>query len=115
MAETTISSVPIMESAEGTVWKTIFSRIVAKTICVYIAIEPRPAVSRWSPMIIKNCAMKPKIPIMTNRASQSIRVEMTIGLFVAIIPTIDATMHINEKDVIECKACARFPMARSDI
>jgi hypothetical protein len=24
--------------------------------CVYIAIEPQPAVSRWSPMIIKNYA-----------------------------------------------------------
>ena len=60
---------------------------------------------------------------------------MTIGFFVAIIlgldavgsvlrynddkqqiyPTTDATMHINEEDVIECKACARFPMALSDI
>ena len=79
--------------------------------------------------------MKPKIPVMTNRASQSIQVEMTIGFFIAIIlgldavgsvlrynddkqqiyHTIDAMMHINEKDMIECKACARFPMAQSDI
>ena len=27
-------------------------------------------------------------------------------------PTIDTTMHIDEKEFIECKGCARFPMAR---
>jgi hypothetical protein len=71
---------------------------------------------------------------MNNRASQSIRAGTTTGVFVAIIlrcsdieslensgynnneqqayPTIDTTMHIDEKNVIECKGCARFPMAR---
>jgi hypothetical protein len=71
---------------------------------------------------------------MNNRASQSIRVGTTTGVFVAIIlkcndvtslvnpgyknneqqayPTIDTTMHIAEKKVRECKGCARFPMAR---
>ena len=80
------------------------------------------------------CATKPKIPIMNNRASQSIRVGITTGVFVAIIlecndvaslvnsrykyneqqayPTIDTTMHMDEKNVRECKGCARFPMAR---
>jgi hypothetical protein len=71
---------------------------------------------------------------MNNRASQSIRVGTTTGVFVAIIlecndvaslvnpgyknneqqayPTIDTTMDIDEKNVRLCKACARFPMAR---
>ena len=78
--------------------------------------------------------MKPKIPTMNKRTSQSIRVGTTTGVFVAIIlkcndveslvnpgyknneqqayPTKDTTMHIDEKNVIECKGCARFPMAR---
>jgi hypothetical protein len=78
--------------------------------------------------------MKPKIPIRINRASQSIRVGTTTGVFVAIIlkyndvaslvnpgydnnekqayPTIDTTKHIDDKNVRECKGCARFPMAR---
>ena len=71
---------------------------------------------------------------MNNRASQSIRLGTTTGVFVVIIltcngvgwvvnpgyksneqqayPTIDTKVHIDEKDVRECKGCARFPMAR---
>ena len=80
------------------------------------------------------CVTKLKISIMNNRASQSIRVGTTTGVFFAIIlkcnnvaslvnpryknneqqayPTIDTTMHIDEKNVRECKGCTRFPMAR---
>ena len=71
---------------------------------------------------------------MNNRASQSIRLGTTTEVFVAIIlkcndvgslvntgyknneqqayATIDTTVHIDEKNVKECKGCARFPMAR---
>ena len=71
---------------------------------------------------------------MNNIVSQSIRVGTTTGVLVAIIlkcndggslvnpgyknyeqqayPTIDATMHIDAKKVIECKGCIRFPIAR---
>ena len=76
----------------------------------------------------------PKIAIMNNRATQSIRVEKTTGVFVAIIlkcnevasllnpryrkndhqayPKTDTMTHIDEPKFIECKGCARFPMAR---
>jgi len=68
---------------------------------------------------------------MTNRASQSIRAGIIIGLFVAIslqvesmvrlkyndsehqsYPIVDTTMHIDAKKVVVCIGCARFPMAR---
>ena len=71
-----------------------------------MANELRPAVSRWSAMVNNTyayeiftvngelyitshksitCPTKPKIPIMNNRASQSIRVGTITGVFVAII------------------------------
>ena len=72
---------------------------------------------------------------MSKRASQSTRVGTITEVFVTIIlkcnnfeslvnlgyrnyeqqayPTIDAMMHIEEKEFIECKGCARIPMARS--
>ena len=79
------------------------------------------------------CATKPNIPARSDRLSQSILVETTTGVLVAIIlksnildhfvrpkfngdeqayPTIDTMVDINEKNVWECKGCARFPMAR---
>ena len=82
-------------------------------------------------MNLQTCAAKPNIPIMNNKASQSIRVGTITGVFVAIIlkcndvvnpgdkdngkqtyPIIDTTTHIDEKKVTECIGCARFPMAR---
>ena len=54
-ADDRMIAVPRIESGGGVVWKKTRSKTSAKMTCTYIAIVPRPAVSRCSPVVIVIC------------------------------------------------------------